>query len=49
MFIGSDLGQHDTPPFVEGLMVVTDGLLNLGMKMKERKVLFKENPTMLVD
>ena len=46
--IGSDLGQHDTPPFVEGLMVVADGLLGVGMKMEELRMLYKENPSRLV-
>lgn len=48
VFIGSDLGQHDTPPFVEGLMVVADGLLGVGMKIEELRMLFKENPSKLV-
>jgi len=46
--IASDLGQHDTPPFVEGLMVVADGLLGAGMNMKELSILFKENPMRLL-
>ncbi|MEW6669015.1 MAG: DUF6282 family protein [Thermodesulfobacteriota bacterium] len=46
--IGSDLGQHDTPPFVEGLMVVADNLLAEGMKMDELKQLFKNNPGRLL-
>jgi len=46
--IGSDLGQHDTPPFVEGLMVVADGLLSAGMKPQEVRRLFKDNPAKLV-
>jgi hypothetical protein len=45
VFIGSDLGQHDTPPFVEGMMVVADGLRGAGMKMEELKKLFQENPS----
>lgn len=48
VFIGSDLGQHDTPPFVEGLMVVADGLLGVGMKIEGLRMLFKENPSKLV-
>jgi hypothetical protein len=46
--IASDLGQHDTPPFVEGLMVVADGLLASGMSMEELSLLFKENPRRLL-
>jgi hypothetical protein len=46
--IGSDLGQHDTPPFVEGLMVVADGLLQAGLKTAEVRKLFKDNPAKLV-
>jgi hypothetical protein len=48
VFIGSDLGQHDTPPFVEGMMVVADGLMRTGMKMEELKKLFRENPAKLL-
>lgn len=46
--IGSDLGQHDTPPFVEGLMVVADSLFEAGMKKKEVRRLFRENPAKLL-
>ena len=46
--IASDLGQHDTPPFVEGLMVVADGLLGSGMSKAELSLLFKENPKKLL-
>lgn len=46
--IGSDLGQHDTPPFVEGLMVVADNLLEDGMNMGELRQLFKDNPARLL-
>jgi hypothetical protein len=48
VFIASDLGQHDTPPFVEGLMVVADLLLGAGMRMEELRKLFRENPARLV-
>ena len=46
--IASDLGQHDTPPFVEGMMVVADGLLETGMTREELRMLFKENPSAMV-
>jgi hypothetical protein len=46
--IGSDLGQHDTPPFVEGMRVVADGLMGTGMKREELALLFRENPEKLL-
>lgn len=46
--IGSDLGQHDTPPFVEGMMVVADGLMGAGMVREELALLFRENPKKLL-
>jgi hypothetical protein len=46
--VGSDLGQHDTPPFVEGMMVVADGLMGAGMKQEELDLLFRENPMKLL-
>jgi hypothetical protein len=46
--IGSDLGQHDTPPFVEGMMVVADGLMGAGMTKEELALLFRENPKKLL-
>jgi hypothetical protein len=48
VIIGSDLGQHDTPPFIEGMMVVADGLLGVGMKPDELRMLFRENPSRIV-
>ncbi|MGD0917768.1 MAG: DUF6282 family protein [Thermodesulfobacteriota bacterium] len=48
VFIGSDLGQHDTPPPVEGLMVVADALLAEGMKMGELRHIFQDNPQKIV-
>jgi hypothetical protein len=46
--IGSDLGQHDTPPFVEGMRVVADGLMGVGMRQEELALLFRENPKKLL-
>ena len=48
VFVGSDLGQHDTPPFVEGMMAVADDLMETGIKMEELKKLFRENPKKLL-
>lgn len=47
-FLGSDLGQHDTPPFIEGLMTVIDGLLGQGFAPAEIRSLFNETATGLL-
>jgi len=45
----TDLGQPDHPFPVEGFSAFINGLINLGIKKKEIKIMAQENPRFLLD